>query len=108
MKNLSENICLHKVHINKVIHVKFDDLSTIGSSFNIRVHEIIFLAYVDLGLMSAIMNFGCSQGLGLFGAFFYSLLTCSIVFVPNFIFVLILSGVLGISPSLYLKLFIKK
>ena len=27
--------------------------------------------------------------------------------MPNFIFILILSGVLGISPSLYLKLFIK-
>ena len=62
MKNLSENICLHKVHINKVVPVKFHDLSTMGSSLNITVQEIIFLAYVDLGLMSDIMNFGCSQG----------------------------------------------
>ena len=76
MKNLSEIIYLHEVHINKVIHVKFHDLSTIGSSVNIRVHEIIFLAYVNLGLMSAIINFGCSQG-PIDGAFFCSFLTCS-------------------------------
>ena len=100
MKNLSENINLHKVHINKVIHVKFHDLSTIGSSVNIRVHENIFLAYVDLGLMSTIMNFGCSQG-PIDGAFFCSFLTCSRVTVQNFIFILIYSGVLGISHSLH-------
>ena len=58
MKNLIENIYLYKLHINKVVHAKFHDLSTIGSSVNIRVHEIIFLAYVDLGLMSIIMSFG--------------------------------------------------
>ena len=45
-----------------VVHVKFHDLSTIGSSIKIRVHEKIFLAYVDVGLMSAILNFRCSQG----------------------------------------------
>ena len=99
IKNLSENIYLHKVHINKVIYVKFHDLSTIGSGVNIRVHEIIFLAYVGLGLMSAIMNFGCSQGPA-DEAFFCSFLTCSRVTVQNFIFILILSGFLGISPSL--------
>ena len=52
-----------------VVHVKFHDLSTIGSSVNIRVYEKNFLAYVDLGLMFAILNFGCSQG-SIDGAFF--------------------------------------
>ena len=68
-EKLSENIYLHKVHISKVIHVKFHDLSTIGSSVNIRVHEIVFLAYVDLDLISTIMNFRFSQG-PIDGAFF--------------------------------------
>ena len=83
-----------------VVHVKFHDLSTIGSSIKIRVHEKIFLAYVDVGLMFAILNFRCSQG-PIDGLFFGAFLTCSGVTVQNLIFILILSGVLGISPSLH-------